>query len=741
MPKDKRTLCNVRNAKPALAPPGGRARLDALVSLAAILLLGCQAPGPAPAPAEIETRRAALAVPGFADLHFHMVAEEAFGGAWMHGRHDGPLADCDGGFPPSDHARVRQDVSELLSACPQSAAIGLPSDGLLGALFTVGGTGGSEMIGKIRGTEGDTGLHLGRAKFPAGWPRWDTIAHQQGHRDWLKQAHERGLNLVVVPAVTFDWLCKITPPQNRARPGCDEMADVDAQLALMHELAKKNADWLEIALDPGHARRIIGEGKLAVVLAIETSHLFGRDVDARNLRARLDHYHGLGVRSLQPAHEVDNAFSGVATHQPIMQVAQFTETCHVDTDCPGGLTTNGVTLGFDVDGSCKNTKGLSPLGATLVNAMMDKGMLVDVAHLSERSIRDVHELAVARQHYPLYVSHGHFRDIMAPSVADHEKSTPTWVVEMIRKTGGMFGLRTAHEETRTYLKGTVANSCHGSSRSFAQAYQFGALGLKVPMAFGADLNGFVAQTRPRFGEHGACSAAPAAEAACQVQAQRQLGPGRLGTEFDEKGLAHIGLLPDLIADLKQLGVDTSGLERSAETFIGMWERAQGPRSGEADPAADLDPSGVGTVGRTCACEADADCAPGGFCNQDLPLTARDNRCTSKKSEHQGCNRAAQCASGHCGGLVAGAGWCYAPASKGVGQGCRVDGECVTGRCGDVAWTCLCRSDADCGDGRFCGWGANDGKCVDKRGSGAACTKDRECASGDCRLRITGPRCR
>jgi hypothetical protein len=40
-----------------------------------------------------------LAAPGFAELHHHMFAEEAFCGGWFHGNHTGTLASCDGGMP------------------------------------------------------------------------------------------------------------------------------------------------------------------------------------------------------------------------------------------------------------------------------------------------------------------------------------------------------------------------------------------------------------------------------------------------------------------------------------------------------------------------------------------------------------------------------------------------------------------------------------------------------------------
>jgi microsomal dipeptidase-like Zn-dependent dipeptidase len=526
-------------------------------------------------------------VVGFAEIHHHMMAEQAFGGGWFHGSHTGDLHDCDGGLPPSDHARVRQDLSSLLSLCPDSANLDLSEVPLLKELFWASGAVGSELIGKLDGTEGDTGLHLGRSKFGAEWPRWDTIAHQQAWEGWMQDAHNRGLNLVVVSAVSNGFLCSLLPTGNLQRP-CDEMADVELQIQMVNQFAAQRNTWVEVALSPSHAREIINAGKLAIVISIETSNLFGD----KDMASELDRFYAMGVRTLQPVHQLDNRFGGAAPHNAIFHVAQFTKNCHIDFDC--GITTGSFTLGFDVDSKCRNTRGLTDEGRKLLQAMMNKSMLIDLSHLSERSIQEAYELSQQNTYYPLYISHGHFREVMNPELASNEKTTPAWVIQDLRRTGGVFGVRTAHDETLSYVPSGVANNCQGSSRSFAQAYEFGRQGLKVPMAFGADLNGFIQQVRPRFGPNGACSATGEAEAEAQANEQEMSGPKRLGTDFDDKGLAHIGLLPDLLLDLEQLGVDTSSLRSSAEAFIRMWERASGARTGMADPANDIDTGGVAT---------------------------------------------------------------------------------------------------------------------------------------------------
>ncbi|NPC71752.1 peptidase M19 [Corallococcus exiguus] len=637
----------------------------------------------APVEAPVEVAQP-LAVTGFAEMHHHMFAEEAFGGGWFHGSHTGTLASCDGGMPESDHARVRMDLSNMLNLCPNSGSVNLSGIPVLSDIFGVGGAVASEIIGQVEGTQGDTGLHLGRMETPTQWPRWDTIAHQQAWEGWLNKARQGGMSLVMVSLVSNEFLCKALPYQNLKRP-CDEMMDVDVQLQMARDFDART-DWAEIALSPAHARQIIAQGKLAMVLSIESSKLFG----TKDWRAELNRVYSLGVRSLQPVHQLDNRFGGAAPHNAIFQVAQFLENCHIDTDC--GLTGNGFTLGFDVDANCKNTKGLTADGKALVQEMMSKGMLIDMAHMSEKSVQDAYTLSQGQTYYPLFISHGHFREVMNPDLATNEKTTPSWVVRYVRQTGGMFGLRTAHDETRNYNRTPVANNCQGSTRSLAQAYEFGRQGLKVNMGFGADLNGFIQQTRPRFGDFGACSAGFHAEADAQEEQQRVSGPPPLGTDFDVYGLAHVGLLPDVVKDLKQLGVNTTGLEGSSENFIRMWERANGTRTGMADAANDIDTGGVD------------------------PYVAKATR---EAAFPKICGKA------------------YAPSTKLVSETCRFDQECKSSlcsaldNCGDIPGVCTCSADSHCASNQFCGWGTNDGKCVNKRAKGSLCSAGRECQSGKC----------
>jgi len=221
---------------------------------------------------------------------------------------------------------------------------------------------------------------------------------------------------------------------------------------------------------------------------------------------------------------------------------------------------------------------------------MEKNMIIDISHMSERAVRDLYEIARDMDYYPLVLSHGHLRSIMMNEKQKEEKTTPDYIIRMIRETGGMIGLRTGAEQVKTYSHSGVPNDCDGSTKSFAQAYQYGVKGLRVDIAFASDFNGFIQQLRPRFGgENETCGASGNA---ATVKAQRLQQTGRLGTALDNRGFGNIGLEGDIISELRNFGVNTSGLESSAETFLQVWERCYNDdRIGPLDTS-DMDTSGI-----------------------------------------------------------------------------------------------------------------------------------------------------
>jgi microsomal dipeptidase-like Zn-dependent dipeptidase len=496
----------------------------------------------------IPKAEASRPVPGFADLHNHMFSEYAFGGAWIHGTTEGELA-------------------EALSPCDAHFD-----------LFSTHGTHGevkipfiSGLIGRSDGSPGDTGAHFLRSEgFPSfqDWPRWDSIAHQQVWGGHLKRAHDMGLTLLVVSMVNFEPLCELMVDKNKRFKDCSDTASLQLQLDAAKHFQQSHP-WFQIVQSPSEARSAIEKGNLAVVLSLEASHIFGDGPWKPEFQTAYQN----GVRTLQFVHQFNNRFGGAALHHPIFKLFFWLQDFKNHGNLIDLLSPTQFGFHYDHDsasGTDTNRSGLTDEGQEMVREMMKRGMPIDLAHLSEKSVNDVSKITLP-VHYPVYVSHGHFRKAMNDGKFSlYEKSSSDSVLELIRKSEGIFGLRTGPEKTHSTPESGVPNDCQGSSKSFAQAYAYGR-NHGISIAFGSDLNGFIKQTRPRFGGPRETCGAESEASLRTLQQKAQKQP--VGTRFDQVGLGSVAELPDLLRDLKDEGLETQNLDHSAETYIRMWERA------------------------------------------------------------------------------------------------------------------------------------------------------------------------
>jgi hypothetical protein len=147
----------------------------------------------------------------------------------------------------------------------------------------------------------------------------------------------------------------------------------------------------------------------------------------------------------------------------------------------------------------------------------------------------------------------------------------------VRTTGGLLGLRTGEEAMLDFCApqfgAIVANTCDGSTRSFAQFYQY-ADDRGVNLAFGSDFNGFITQMVPRFGPD-ACASAPNATVRQQqiaAQGAPNMNVPPYLQEFRTRGLAHhqdmlrgiVGPAAILAVARERGAADLHGLRREAE---------------------------------------------------------------------------------------------------------------------------------------------------------------------------------
>ena len=290
---------------------------------------------------------------------------------------------------------------------------------------------------------------------------------------------------------------------------------------------------------------------------------------------------------------------------------------------------------FNTAGATCNPIGLTARGKDLVNAFMDNGMIIDVDHMSIQSLEDTLAIATTR-HYPIVASHVQFFDLNESSQR-HERMRTRTQLERIRDGGGMIaamlkddaqdGLggkgKKVNVAYTTSPSGTIiADDCRHSTKTFAQMYQYAVDVMGGPVALGSDFNGIAGHIGPRFGPD-ACGS-KFGEWIPEYRRGNRLGYpfdfadlgepgfGRFGKQvtggktfdFNVDGLAHIGLEPDMVADLAEVGLPQeylSDLFGSAEEFIRVWERSDVFRPGSVpsgSPSAECTPV-TATADATC----------------------------------------------------------------------------------------------------------------------------------------------
>jgi microsomal dipeptidase-like Zn-dependent dipeptidase len=407
--------------------------------------------------------------------------------------------------------------------------------------------------------------------------------------------------------------------------------------------------WFRIVRTPEDARRAIAAGKLAVVLGIEVDNPFGCKFNGpcttADVTTAVDKYYEKGVRHIFPVHNFDNGFGSPAAWQDAINVGNAVsegrwwdaENClaqgfgfwldvvsqaFIDLLGFGGRQLPTLPLypngNLSPVASC-NTKGLSTLGDFLIETLMNKGMIIDIDHMSNRSIDRTLTHAGARK-YPVVASHVQFFDLYVQKFGDnagrHERMRTLTQLEWIRSVGGMVAVMLKDDVQDTDRKGKnvtvstyggITNDCRHSSKSWAQAYKYAVSTMNGPVAFGSDFNGVAGHVGPRFGSD-ACGDGLLGGDLTERLTQRRAGnkvtypfeipdfgrfdkqvTGQKVFDFNGDGLAHIGLLPDLIADLRMIGLTDADLDplfRSAEGFIQVWERSElktPPRPCEVPP--------------------------------------------------------------------------------------------------------------------------------------------------------------
>lgn len=375
------------------------------------------------------------AVRGWADLHAHPAAHLGFGGVF-HGL-------------PGMELRSSDPLRDLPECAPDKHA-GFDADPV------------RDEIHKrlLRQIDAITGYRHGKHGPPdyRDWPHALSVVHQQMHISMVRRAYLGGMRLMIASITDNQFLAFMrnvgfnmggnsVPTGN---PDAEYRSAV-AQLQFLQRLAAVNASWMEIAQTPAQAREAIRQGKLAIILALEMDSL---DADQILRLAR-----SYGVRSVIPIHLADNPhFGGCAVYSDLFNTLNWflhRRFFEVDTDpnvefrlgrpqvLRGGSMGAVVPAAHDANpytggsGGHKNRRGITHVDA--IKRLMREGLLVDIAHMSERATAQM--LDLSRQFdYPLLNTHSGLRD---PSRRAHsERSLRFDHARSMAQQGGMLGLGT-----------------------------------------------------------------------------------------------------------------------------------------------------------------------------------------------------------------------------------------------------------------------------------------------------------
>lgn len=497
-------------------------------------------------------------VRGFLDAHTHVSAFRFLGGRFHCGRPWSPYG-----------------VTVALRDCPDHALNGA------GAVFENFLSAGSPV-----GTHSTDGW----PSF-AGWPRHDSLTHESTYWKWIERAWRGGLRVLVNDLVENRALCEIYPLKQNS---CDEMASVRLQAADMRAMQDyidaqsggPGRGFFRIVTTPAEARQVIHEGKLAVVLGVEVSEVLGcgqtrgaPHCDEAQIDTHLHELWDLGVRSFFPVHKFDNALGGTHFDEGatglLVNVGNFwvtgdwwrAEPCAPGAEpdnTPTSLSGNtaimyaliGQVLGDQIlrtnlpaypPAPICNPRGLTDLGEYVIDRMIEMGFIIETDHLSVAARDDALDLIEAADYSGLITSHSWgdpasqarlqaLGGVVAPYARDATVYVESWAQA-----------RALHDPA--YLQG------------------FG---------YGSDNNGLGAQPGPRPDAAANPVTYPFTTFDGATTMQQQVS-GTRTYDVNTDGVAHYGLFPDYIEDLRQLAGDeiVDDMANGAEAYLQMWERALG----------------------------------------------------------------------------------------------------------------------------------------------------------------------
>lgn len=447
------------------------------------------------------------------------------------------------------------------------------------------------------------------------WPHASSLTHQQMHISSIRRAWEGGLRLMIA-SVTDNELISLlwnrganvhlNPFDNPSWPGPNPSFGFDSavrQLNFIHDLVNANSSWIEIVTTSNEARQAVNNNKLAVILGVE--------MDALTAEQILDLKDSLKVSQVVPIHLANSSFGGVAVYDDLFNTNNWylqggscfdgNDNHHIEnffcvetdpnlgfkigspqyllmTKWNGSIEPQPVS-DSDYAGLCvqgysgvghKNQQGLN---SSELMKLMKGGLMIDLAHMSEKSMQEALTLS-AQYSYPMMNTHTGMRldnSSTYGNIDASERDISTSQMARLTEFGGVIGIGTSgyrdkdgkpngdqlEQWINTYFDMFNAMNGRGVSigtdtNGLSPLIPCSSKSIKYPFKV------FVSSSRDAY---------------------NYLPASTMGTktfDFSADGLAHYGMLADFIAALREYddkGADIADyfLFRTAEETIKMWE--------------------------------------------------------------------------------------------------------------------------------------------------------------------------
>jgi hypothetical protein len=442
------------------------------------------------------------------------------------------------------------------------------------------------------------------------WPSPTDLAEEGDYYTGIKRAWMAGLRVMVTQLVDNEALCQLMTTRHNP---CNDMDAVRLQAADLRALQDyidaqsggPGKGFFRIVTDPFQARQVINEGKLAVVEGIEVSHLFDcgeylgvPQCSGAQIDAGLQEVRSLGVSTFFPVHKFDNAFGGTKMDAGelgvLVNAGNHLETGHFWavktctgpehdqtqlTSVPGGLLgdllsgplhsllPSGTLPVYPPPPHC-NQRGLTDLGAYLINRMIQQHFIVELDHM---------DAATADAALSILEAH-HYSGV----ISAHSWDSP-------------------EENPRIYNLGGFVTPIAGASPAAFVSQWRDSLKIRNPrfyngsgFGFGADMNGLAEQSQPTSGTP---ISYPFSSYDGRVSFAREQWGQRV-FDLNTDGVANYGMYPDWLQELQVLAGRPilDDMFHGAEAYLEMWERAYGvPSTTAAAASARFTAAGVGPL--------------------------------------------------------------------------------------------------------------------------------------------------